>query len=103
MPYLTQQLVDDAATHLKLYKQARTKMKHAKCKESSQSTRKASPTKKTIHKRTKSETDVSWYFGKSIEFKKGITVIVLWLERFLRHLSQKVKMQLETLNSTHQR
>lgn len=52
-------------------------MKHAKCKESSQSTRKVSPTKKTIHKRNKSETDVSWYFGKSIEFKKGTIVIVL--------------------------
>lgn len=76
MPYLTQQMVDDAATHLKLYKQARAKIKHAKCKEASQSTHKASPSKKNIHKRNKSETDVSWYFGKSIEFKKGRIIIV---------------------------
>lgn len=75
-------MVDDGATHLKLYKQARAKMKHAKCKESGQSVHKVSPSKKTIHKRNKSETDVSWYFGKSIEFKKGtlIAIDTIWLE-----------------------
>ncbi|KAH1004594.1 sorting nexin-13 isoform X1 [Dendroctonus ponderosae] len=75
IPYLTQRLVDDAATHLRLYKQARAKMKiQEKQREARNSPAKdarASP-KKTIHKRHKSETDVSWYNGKSSDFGRDV-------------------------------
>ncbi|XP_066157818.1 sorting nexin-13-like isoform X1 [Euwallacea fornicatus] len=74
IPYLTQQLVDDAATHLRLYKQARTKMKlHEKnqdMKNSPVRETKSSPSRKSGHKRNKSETDVFWYMGKNTEFKR---------------------------------
>ncbi|KAJ8963571.1 hypothetical protein NQ314_005545 [Rhamnusium bicolor] len=72
IPYLTQRLVDDAASHLRLYKQARAKMKlQETVKEQKNSPHKdlKSP-KKSIHKRNKSETDVSWYNGRT-ELKKG--------------------------------
>ncbi|XP_028146274.2 sorting nexin-13 isoform X1 [Diabrotica virgifera virgifera] len=72
IPYLTQKFVDDAASHLRLYKQARTKMKlqeAAKEQKSSPQRDKTSP-KKTVHKRNKSETDVSWYSGRATELKK---------------------------------
>lgn len=74
IPYFTQRLVDDAASHLRLYKQARAKMKLQKL---SKEPNKKSPSKdfkspkKSIHKRNKSEADVNWYSGKSIDMKKG--------------------------------
>ncbi|CAH1105443.1 unnamed protein product [Psylliodes chrysocephalus] len=72
IPYLTQKFVDDAASHLRLFKQARTKMKLqevAKEQKSSPQRDKTSP-KKSVHKRNKSETDVGWYSGRSGELKK---------------------------------
>ncbi|XP_050302654.1 sorting nexin-13-like [Anthonomus grandis grandis] len=72
IPFLTQRLVDDAATHLRLYKQARAKIKlQEKSKESKNTTSKISP-KKNAHKRNKSETDVSWYVCKNTEFRKDV-------------------------------
>ncbi|KAL1512447.1 hypothetical protein ABEB36_002038 [Hypothenemus hampei] len=75
IPYLTQRLVDDAATHLRLYKQAREKVKQ----DQKRRTTKSSPSRRegmkittskneNIHKRNKSETDVSWYSNKNTEF-----------------------------------
>lgn len=78
IPYLTQRLVDDAASHLRLYKQARTKMKiqeHAKEQKNSPSRENKSP-KKNVHKRNKSETDVTWYTGRTTELKRGNHVFV---------------------------
>ncbi|CAH0557190.1 unnamed protein product [Brassicogethes aeneus] len=72
IPYLTTRLVDDAATHLKIYKQARAKMKlleKPKSPRDSPVKEKNSP-HKLAHKRNKSETDVSWYHGKSVEIKR---------------------------------
>ena len=75
IPYLTTRLVDDAASHLRLFKQARARMKfldksktqkHSPVKEP-----KTSP-KKTSHKRNKSETDITWYHGKPSDIKKGL-------------------------------
>lgn len=74
IPYFTRRLVDDAASHLRLYKQARAKMK---LQEISKESNKKSPSKdlksprKSIHKRNKSEADVNWYSGKVAETKKG--------------------------------
>lgn len=65
IPFLTTKLVDDATTHLKLFKQARIKMKQEGLpkspKNSPRKEIRASP--KKMHKRNKSETDVNWYFG----------------------------------------
>ncbi|KAG5894046.1 hypothetical protein JTB14_037890 [Gonioctena quinquepunctata] len=72
IPYLTQRLVDDAASHLRLYKQARAKMKLlevARQQRNSPQRDKTSP-KRNIHKRNKSETDVGWYSGRSTELKR---------------------------------
>lgn len=75
IPYLTQRLVDDAATHLRLYKQARAKMK---LQELAKESCKKSPSKelksprKGVHKRNKSEADVNWYSGKIPDLKKGL-------------------------------
>lgn len=64
IPYLTTRLVDDAASHLRLFKQARARMKvmekQKSPKNSPQKDLKQSP--KRSHKRNKSETDV-WYYG----------------------------------------
>ncbi|KAJ3654689.1 hypothetical protein Zmor_013862 [Zophobas morio] len=79
IPYLTTRLVDDAASHLRLFKQARARMKfldksktqkHSPVKEP-----KTSP-KKTSHKRNKSETDITWYHGKPSDIKKEAEVSV---------------------------
>ncbi|CAH1994331.1 unnamed protein product [Acanthoscelides obtectus] len=74
IPYLTQRLVDDAATHLRLYKQARTKMKlHEQEREQRMlSQREQRSPKKTVHKRNKSETDVSWSSGRQLDMKREI-------------------------------
>lgn len=67
--------MDDAATHLKLFKQARTKMKlmeKPKSPRNSPMREKNSP-KKPAHKRNKSETDITWYHGKAMELKRGDT------------------------------
>lgn len=67
--------MDDAASHLRLYKQARSKMK---LQEMSKESNKKSPSrdpkspKKSIHKRNKSEADVNWYSGKGTDSKKGL-------------------------------
>ncbi|XP_023314813.1 sorting nexin-13-like isoform X2 [Trichogramma pretiosum] len=65
IPYLTTKLVDDAASHMRLYRQARAKMKHVRCstssKGSSSSQSGGTPKKTPTHRRNKSETDVFWY------------------------------------------
>ncbi|KAJ8688132.1 hypothetical protein QAD02_023927 [Eretmocerus hayati] len=63
IPYLTTKLVDDAASHMKLYRQARAKMKHVKTQKvsSSSSNSGGTPKKTPTHRRNKSETDVFWY------------------------------------------
>ncbi|EFA04766.2 sorting nexin-13 [Tribolium castaneum] len=72
IPYLTTRLVDDAATHLRLFKQARARMKFLEKsktpKQSPLKDQKNSPRK--THKRNKSETDVGWYHGKANDIKK---------------------------------
>lgn len=74
LPYLTTKLVDDAATHLRLFRQARAKMKIVDKPKSPRGSplrtdSKLSP--KKMHKRNKSETDVSWYFGNRNTDRKG--------------------------------
>lgn len=75
IPYLTTRLVDDAASHLRLFKQARAKMKSLDKsktpKNSPMKDQKISP-RKTSHKRNKSETDISRYHGRTTDIKKGI-------------------------------
>ncbi|XP_011306364.1 sorting nexin-13 isoform X2 [Fopius arisanus] len=64
IPYLTTRLVDDAASHMRLYRQARAKMKansktpKTSCSSNSGGTPKRSPSR---HRRNKSETDIAWY------------------------------------------
>jgi sorting nexin-13 len=73
IPYLTTRLVDDAASHLRLFKQARAKMKSLDKsktpKNSPMKDQKISP-RKTSHKRNKSETDISRYHGRTTDIKK---------------------------------
>lgn len=72
IPYLTTRLVDDAASHLRLFKQARAKMKQERPKSPKNSPRKdAKGSPKRAHRRNKSETDVSWYFGSRNLERKG--------------------------------
>ncbi|XP_076756780.1 sorting nexin-13 [Xylocopa sonorina] len=66
IPYLTTRLVDDAASHVRLYRQARTRIKQLRSKKlqkgsASSSTSSGTPKKTPTHRRNKSETDVSWY------------------------------------------
>ncbi|XP_076166937.1 sorting nexin-13 [Ptiloglossa arizonensis] len=66
IPYLTTRLVDDAASHVRLYRQARARMKQLRSKKlqkgsASSSTSSGTPKKTPTHRRNKSETDVSWY------------------------------------------
>lgn len=67
IPYLTTRLVDDAASHMRLYRQARAKMKQLqsnkmhKGSSSSSSTSGGTPKRTPTHRRNKSETDISWY------------------------------------------
>lgn len=81
IPYFTQILVDDAASHLRLYKQARAKMK---LQEVSKEPARRSPSKdlkspkKNIHKRNKSEADVNWYSGRITDIKKGLNILKLF-------------------------
>ncbi|XP_018577466.1 sorting nexin-13 isoform X2 [Anoplophora glabripennis] len=72
IPFLTQRLVDDAASHLRLYKQARTKMKlqEASKEQNSSPQRDSRSPKKSNHKRNKSETDINWYSKKSTDLKR---------------------------------
>ncbi|GLV38789.1 snazarus [Carabus blaptoides fortunei] len=66
LPYLTTRLVDDAATHLRLFRQARAKIKTTVKPKSPRGSPMRSDLKlspKRTHKRNKSETDVGWYFG----------------------------------------
>nr|CAH7757697.1 unnamed protein product [Callosobruchus chinensis] len=74
IPYLTQRLVDDAATHLRLYKQARTKMKLQEQNKEQRmfSEREQRSPKKTVHKRNKSETDVNYSSGRQVDMKRDI-------------------------------
>lgn len=74
LPYLTTKLVDDAATHLRIFRQARAKMKMVEKPKSPRASPAKSDTRlspKKIHKRNKSETDVGWYFGGRTVEKKG--------------------------------
>ncbi|XP_076236973.1 sorting nexin-13 isoform X2 [Calliopsis andreniformis] len=66
IPYLTTRLVDDAASHVRLYRQARARTKQLRSKKpekgsASSSTSSGTPKKTPTHRRNKSETDVSWY------------------------------------------
>ncbi|XP_012252806.2 sorting nexin-13-like isoform X1 [Athalia rosae] len=65
IPYLTTRLVDDAASHVRLYRQARAKMKGTKPHRGSGSSSTSGSTPKKsatpTHRRNKSETDISWY------------------------------------------
>lgn len=64
IPYLTTRLVDDAASHMRLYRQARAKMKNIKNNNKgscSSSTSGGTPKRSPTHRRNKSETDISWY------------------------------------------
>ncbi|XP_053985689.1 sorting nexin-13-like isoform X1 [Hylaeus volcanicus] len=66
IPYLTTRLVDDAASHVRLYRQARARVKQLRSKKlqkgsASSSTSSGTPKKTPTHRRNKSETDVSWY------------------------------------------
>ncbi|XP_033337344.1 sorting nexin-13 isoform X1 [Megalopta genalis] len=66
IPYLTTRLVDDAASHVRLYRQARARMKHVRTRKlqkgsASSSTSGGTPKRTPTHRRNKSETDVSWY------------------------------------------
>lgn len=64
LPYLTTKVVDDAATHLRLFRQARAKMKNTEKLKSPKRSPRHSP--KRSHKRNKSETDIGWHFGNKI-------------------------------------
>ncbi|KAL6259662.1 hypothetical protein P5V15_009578 [Pogonomyrmex californicus] len=64
--YLTTRLVDDAASHVRLYRQASARMKQLRSNRvqkgsASSSTSGGTPKKTPTHRRNKSETDVSWY------------------------------------------
>ncbi|XP_076638982.1 sorting nexin-13 isoform X1 [Colletes latitarsis] len=64
--YLTTRLVDDAASHVRLYRQARERIKQLRSKKlqkgsASSSTSSGTPKKTPTHRRNKSETDISWY------------------------------------------
>ncbi|KYN13761.1 Sorting nexin-13, partial [Trachymyrmex cornetzi] len=66
IPYLTTRLVDDAASHVRLYRQASARMKQLRSNRvpkgsASSSTSGGTPKKTPTHRRNKSETDVSWY------------------------------------------
>ena len=66
IPYLTTRLVDDAASHVRLYRQARARIKQLRTKKvqkgsTSSSTSSGTPKKIPTHRRNKSETDVFWY------------------------------------------
>ncbi|XP_017794033.1 PREDICTED: sorting nexin-13-like [Habropoda laboriosa] len=66
IPYLTTRLVDDAASHVRLYRQARARIKQLRTKKlqkgsASSSTSSGTPKKTPTHRRNKSETDVFWY------------------------------------------
>lgn len=98
LPYLTTKLVDDAATHLRLFRQARAKMKSAEKLKSP----KRSPLRtdsrlspKRSHKRNKSETDIGWHFGeKTIEKRPSETATNLTLEKFFFDLECKMENNL---------
>lgn len=60
IPFLTTRIVDDAATHLRLFKQARVKIKQdEKPKSPRNSPRREVKSPKRSHKRNKSETDLN--------------------------------------------
>ncbi|XP_043466111.1 sorting nexin-13-like [Leptopilina heterotoma] len=65
IPYLTTRLVDDAASHMRLYQQARAKMKQIQLnklsKTTSTSTSGGTPKRVPTHRRNMSDTDISWY------------------------------------------
>lgn len=63
IPYLTTRLVDDAASHMRLYRQARAKLKSTKPQKSDSSshTSGGTPKRTPTHRRNRSETDISWY------------------------------------------
>ncbi|KAK2580520.1 hypothetical protein KPH14_006255 [Odynerus spinipes] len=66
IPYLTTRLVDDAASHMRLYRQARVRIKELRAQKlykgsASSSTSGGTPKRTPTHRRNKSETDISWY------------------------------------------
>ncbi|KAF5282763.1 hypothetical protein FQR65_LT02760 [Abscondita terminalis] len=67
IPFLTTKLVDDAASHLRLFKQARIKIENSNKFKMQQNSpgKDAKNTKKTLHKRNKSEADITKYAGSN--------------------------------------
>ncbi|KAK5645980.1 hypothetical protein RI129_004444 [Pyrocoelia pectoralis] len=61
--YLTTKLVDDAASHLRLFKQARLKLENNNKLKMQQRSPGKDQRKKSVHKRNKSEADVTKYTG----------------------------------------
>ncbi|XP_043686176.1 sorting nexin-13-like isoform X1 [Vespula pensylvanica] len=66
IPYLTTRLVDDAASHMRLYRQAQVRIKELRTQKlykgsASSSTSGGTPKRMPTHRRNKSETDISWY------------------------------------------
>ncbi|XP_017768744.1 PREDICTED: sorting nexin-13-like isoform X2 [Nicrophorus vespilloides] len=84
IPYLTTRLVDDAASHLKLFKQARAKMKQEERPKSPRNSprRETRISPKRTHKRNKSETDIAWYFGSRNSDKKDVEYTVGHTSKF---------------------
>lgn len=105
IPYLTTRLVDDAASHLRLFKQARAKVKalekHKTPKNSPHRDLNRSP--KRTHKRNKSETDVRYYGRKCISETKGSPISIyryLDLRKFILQSYQIPSAHRVTRNST---
>lgn len=71
IPYLTTRLVDDAASHFRLFKQALAKTTFIEKKSPRNSPHKSQSPKRS-HKRNKSETDI-WHYGiKNVDFRGEI-------------------------------
>lgn len=99
MPFLTTKLVDDAATHLRLFRQARAKMKTLEKPKSPKGSPLRSDIKlspKRSHKRNKSETDATWYFGSKGSEKRPSESITSMntLEEFFFDLECKMENNL---------
>ncbi|KAL3282364.1 hypothetical protein HHI36_005550 [Cryptolaemus montrouzieri] len=89
VPYFTTRLVDEAASHLRLFRQARAKLKlqssFKTARNSPLKDLKSSP-KKSSHKRNKSETDINWYYNRTTEQEK-----MLGASKFCNAEKRKVK------------
>uniref|UniRef100_A0A1Y1KDV6 Sorting nexin-13 n=1 Tax=Photinus pyralis TaxID=7054 RepID=A0A1Y1KDV6_PHOPY len=70
--YLTTKLVDDAASHLRLFKQARLKLENSNKLKMQQRSPGKEQKRKSVHKRNKSEADVTKYTGSKENEKYGV-------------------------------